>query len=525
MSEYFKSYFIRKSGVCNQLHTYQGGFHCSAKFGLMEVFMHKQLILKSIDAMRESMVQDLLDLISIPSLSHDKEKVVESLEWVLNRACSLGLHAYSVLDNQVGVVELGEGAETIGILVHVDVVGVDENEVWDTPPFAGTVVDNFIKGRGTIDDKGPVMACLYAMKAVLDLELPLHKKIQMIIGTQEETEWVDMEAFVEKYPLPDYGFTPDGAFPITNREKGYADIELRFGGLTNAESEGEGESTPAISVHRISGGQAVNSVPSFAEASVYGPQEVLESALAAFSGNEGNGGSRVSLRKEGETFVIAAHGASTHSSLPHKGINAIAVLCSFLKTLSIETSGAVNLVNLVADRFADDIYGKNIGLYSEDEYLNGEYIHRNVISPTLVHCDGDECRLTLNIRTAYGTFRPDLDRAFTRLSEEYGCSFSYISYKDPILLNKNQPFLSHMADAYEEVSGFTNDFCLEYGTTYAKAMPNITVWGPLFPTDTDYCHERNERISVESFILSAKVYASALARMALSQESLIGKVN
>jgi succinyl-diaminopimelate desuccinylase len=32
-----------------------------------------------------------------------------------------------------------------------------------------------------------------------------------------------MDEYVKQYPLPDYGFTPDGSYPICNIEKGYID--------------------------------------------------------------------------------------------------------------------------------------------------------------------------------------------------------------------------------------------------------------------------------------------------------------
>ena len=39
---------------------------------------------------------------------------------------------------------------------HIDVVPVEE-ESWDVPPFEGRLVDGFIYGRGTLDDKHSLM--------------------------------------------------------------------------------------------------------------------------------------------------------------------------------------------------------------------------------------------------------------------------------------------------------------------------------------------------------------------------------
>ena len=176
---------------------------------------------------RNRFLEDLKGLIQIPSVSTDKEQVENALDYFLGSAEKLGLHAEKLLDGQIGIVEMGEGAETVGILVHLDVVDIGDAGHWTVAPFDLTVKDGRVYGRGVLDDKGPAMAALYAMKAVKDCGRPLRKKVRMVIGTQEEVEWTDMNAYVEKYTLPDYSFTPDGYFPIGNVEKGYYDIGLR----------------------------------------------------------------------------------------------------------------------------------------------------------------------------------------------------------------------------------------------------------------------------------------------------------
>ena len=89
----------------------------------------------------------------------------------------------------------------MGILAHVDVVPAGNLADWQTPPFVLVQKESKLYGRGTLDDKGAIIASLYAMKAMKDSGMPVHKKIQLILGTQEEGEWSDIDAYVKQYPL------------------------------------------------------------------------------------------------------------------------------------------------------------------------------------------------------------------------------------------------------------------------------------------------------------------------------------
>lgn len=54
------------------------------------------------------------------------------------------------------------------LLAHIDVVPASESDGWEAPPFSAEELDGFIYGRGTIDDKSPVMVsgvlCYLAIK-------------------------------------------------------------------------------------------------------------------------------------------------------------------------------------------------------------------------------------------------------------------------------------------------------------------------------------------------------------------------
>lgn len=97
-------------------------------------------------------------------------------------------------DYRYGYAEIGEGEELIGILAHLDTVPAGEG--WNYPPFAGTLADGQLYGRGVEDDKGPAIACVYAMRDLLESGVPLRKRIRLILGQDEETgDWCDISEY------------------------------------------------------------------------------------------------------------------------------------------------------------------------------------------------------------------------------------------------------------------------------------------------------------------------------------------
>jgi succinyl-diaminopimelate desuccinylase len=92
---------------------------------------------------------------------------------------------------------------------------------------------------------------------------------------------------------------------------------------------------------------------------------------------------------------------------------------------------------------------------------------------------------------------------------------------DPIYLSKDKPFIRIMSRVYEAIAGEPCEKNLAYGTSYAKALPNVVSFGPLFPGEEDRSHEKDERISEDSFMKGMRIYASVLAEMATREESLL----
>ncbi|MBR0209866.1 MAG: Sapep family Mn(2+)-dependent dipeptidase, partial [Firmicutes bacterium] len=179
----------------------------------------------------------------------------DCLQEALGIAKRLGFEGESV-DGYCGSIVVpaddprGEKPETFGILAHLDVV--PESTGWDYPPYGAVIADGKLYGRGAIDDKGPAVASLWALKAVKECGYKLKKNVNLILGCNEETGMRCLEYFLAHRPAPDFSISPDGEFPLTNSEKSRAEaaferrydskISLRAGTVVNA-VPGEAEAT------------------------------------------------------------------------------------------------------------------------------------------------------------------------------------------------------------------------------------------------------------------------------------------
>ncbi len=129
---------------------------------------------------------------------------------------------------------------------HLDVVPVDSGSEgrWTHPPFAGTIADGFVWGRGALDDKGSVLAILEAVEALLAEGFSPARTIFLAFGHDEEisglggamrlagrlaergarVEWVlDEGGTITRGLVPGV----DGPVAVVGiAEKGYANVEL-----------------------------------------------------------------------------------------------------------------------------------------------------------------------------------------------------------------------------------------------------------------------------------------------------------
>jgi len=457
----------------------------------------KEKIKAYIKANESNILEDIKKLISFKTVAEETEEIKRSLDWFLRRAREMGFQTYKTTTGDAGVVEVGQGSETLGVLVHLDVVDIGDPDKWRFPPFEGTIAEGCIWGRGTMDDKGAAVICLYGMKALTELVTSFHKKVWLIVGTGEESSWTDMENFKKEFPCPDYGFSPDGDFPIFNIENGYADMVLEFD---------ESETIRRFGDFDLDSGKSTNTIPSKAVLTANDRQYVFE-------------------------------GVSAHSSVPEMGVNAIERLCASYgrgRTAAAGNPGApdtgcgpacgsgYNFAAFVNEILAGDYYGGKLNFKEEEYYWEGQYLGRTTVAPTVLKKVGDKVLLTVNIRHNASLGSRDIEKAFDEYSKKYHYKYRMTTYLDALKVSRNLRPFAIMADTYEDW-GYKNSFITAGGTSYAKAMKNIVAWGPCFPGDLSCAHQENERIGLEALFRAMGIYTDYMYRIVTEEKNLLDR--
>ena len=271
----------------------------------------------------------------------------ESLDHVLKAAAALGFRTENV-DGHMGWCEYGDGEEMIAVLGHLDVVPAGDG--WSFDPWGGEIKDGRIFGRGTMDDKGPSIAALYALAALRDSGLPLKRRIRILFGCNEETGARDVKYYLAKGgEIPVMGFTPDAEYPVIHGEKGI--INVTYGRSYTQTGE--------LKLVSINGGTAPNVTPAAASA-VLTCDEKMAEQLTALSFP------KVTITRVSGGVQVEAEGVSAHGSTPWQGENAIGRLVMALDAMPFE--GEVKTwIHFLATRLGMETNGKSAGIYLHDE--------------------------------------------------------------------------------------------------------------------------------------------------------------
>lgn len=426
--------------------------------------------------------------------------VEEAYQLFMNTAKSMGFRTEDA-DHYGGHAEIGEGSEVLGIIGHLDVVPASGS--WSFDPFSGDIEDGYMLGRGTTDDKGPMVAALYAVKALLNAGFVPDRKIRLIAGLDEETDWIGLSHYRKAFPDPDFGFSPDGCFPLVNGEKGIMNFDLAHK-IHKMVSDG-------LRLTRLEGGTARNIVPDHARALLSGMSgeewDVIRSKADEYAGRTHF---QLRTRKTGKSLEITAEGKAAHASSPEDGLNAVSILMDFLGQLDFASDDVNEFIRFYNACIGFDCRGGGLGCARTGKY--GDDLTFNI---GLVKFDREAVSVLADIRYPVDCSEEELFEAIAQKLDAYHVGLVKRDGEEPMYEPEDSPLATAMLDAYRTCTGDQDGRAIVLGGgTYAKPFANMLAFGAQFLSDPDLMHQADEKIPLERFRQSIEIYAHAIMTLA-----------
>ena len=451
-----------------------------------------------LDSLKDEMVATVQEWVRVPSVANDDVQpgtpfgpdVRRMLDKAMADADQMGFKTES-FDGYIGHADLSEGddEEALAILAHLDVVPVGDG--WKLEPFGAEIKDGRIYGRGSSDDKGPAVAAMYAMRAVQQAGIPLKRKVRLILGCDEESNWTDIDHYKKVAHMPRMGFSPDASYPVINIEKGMCGL-----GLT-ADVAKEGLEIISFNV-----GERPNVVPGQAVATIKGGIELAEKAGHISR----KYGWPVSAEAKDGVVTLTATGINGHAAMPESARNAIGQMLITLRDL-----GAEGAIKTLADAVGTEYDGESLGIKVADK-ISGPL----TCNMGIIRVDAERVYARLDIRFPL-LVNPDM---LTHVIRQHlpGFTVDGARAKTPHYVPENSELVQELLNAYHEVSGLEKKAIAIGGGTYARSLREGVAFGASFPGDEDVAHQADEYVSIDSLVKSMKIIAYAIVKLAGAQE-------
>ena len=445
-----------------------------------------------IAANKEQILEDIAALVAIDSVEGTPTEEAPfgegpraALDKTLELAAGMGL-ATRNCENYIGYAELA-GADPekyLATICHVDVVPVGNG--WSQDPFKMQIRDGWMIGRGVADDKGPMVATLYALKFLKEEGVSLRYPIRAMVGDNEETHMNDVEYYLKNYPAPVFCFTPDAEFPVCNGEKGHFGAEL-VSPVCNGE------------IKEFEGGVANNAVPDRASALVETDITKLKNAP------------NITLEPEGNGVRIRGWGKSGHAAMPEGTVNAIGLVVNYLLD-----NGLCNDAERAYLEALKKLHASTAGTGLGIDCADGPFGPLTIIGGTIEMADG-VIRQSFDCRYPTNTDPEKMTAAIRKVCGS-AATLENVSSRVPFYIDADSPAIQTLINTYNDVTGEGKKPFTMGGGTYARHFPYAVSFGPEhtdieIPSFAGPMHGANEGTPFEKLVEALKIYILALLRL------------
>lgn len=373
---------------------------------------------------------------------------------------------------------IGEEGPLIGVYGHSDVVPA--SGTWTNPPYSATLKDGRLWGRGTADDKGPLIAALFAIKLLKDNGLINGYRIKLVSGGDEERGSSCLRYYFEKHhgEAPKFGFTPDASFPLIFAEKGIRDYYAN-------------KTVDLSPIIAIDGGVVMNAVCDAVLVTLK-PDKKLEAYLKEHKVD-------ADVATSDYLTTVKFKGKAAHGSTPEKGVSAMLIAFK-----SLGEFYHLSALTTIADALADP-NGRSFSGFNHSSVLGDTTYNYG-----LVKYDGNKKTLRFSIDFRYGeNAEPDvLIHALENAAKVVAVK---LSEAKPLLFDPKSPLVSTLLKAYRaETWHFFEKPLAIGGGTYAKEAPNTVAFGATWKGHEGNEHSPDEYIYVDDFNKDIAIYAHAI---------------
>ena len=218
----------------------------------------------------------------------------------------------------------------------------------------------------------------------------------------------------------------------------------------------------------------------------------------------------VSLLETNEVLHIRveAEGVAVHGSTPELGENAIGRLAMALAQLPF-TGETGECLAFVSERLGMETHGESLGLAMRDGISGDLTMNVGVAS-----FENEALSLTFSVRypvtLPYELVYPRLKRGFTL----GGFTENEMTHAAAIYMPPESELIRRLSKVYEEQTGEKAELKSIGGGTYAKSMPNLVAFGPIFPGDEVREHKPDEYMEIERVLQNAEIIAAAMYELA-----------
>ncbi len=449
----------------------------------------RQEIDRFVSAHEQRIFEDIARLVAINSVEGEPkpgmpfgEGPAAALKEGLAIARELGLEAVNC-ENYIGYAQVGEGEDYLATITHLDVVPVGEG--WQADPFTMREREGWIIGRGVMDDKGPSVLCLYALKYLKDKKIPLRYPVRALLGANEESGMGDVTYYLDHFKAPLFCFSPDANFPLCNGEKGITHGRLLA-------------KTPLENIVEIKGGFVGNAIPDKAEARIRA--EKVENAPNLTAEREENG-----------LWHLTATGVGGHASLPEGTVNAIGVLVRAILDQGLAGGQEAKFLRVLAALHADTD-GSGVGVQADD----GLFKPLTIVG-SMIGVENGRIVQTYDSRYPTNTSGEQIAAIFR---ERYGelLDVEVGRSAPPFYMSLDKPEVRVCIRAYNDVTGENAEPYTIGGGTYARDFPNAVSFGPEhperpMPAFAGPIHGVDEAACKDWLLEALKVYILALLEL------------